>query len=167
MQNLVASLPHDPALFRKVYRYAFTAGKEPGQKALSLENALVYWGMLFSASSPGWAWQSVAAAPPTSASGTSTRSGKRSTSHHHHQQPPTVTVDWLDLWTIFLQEKWTRSVSRDMWNMALEFALKSVEDESLSFWSEDGAWPGVIDEFVVWCKDVKGVGASGGMDVDH
>lgn len=39
-----------------------------------------------------------------------------------------------------------------MWNQTLEFAFKSIDDESLDFWSEDGAWPGVIDEFVAWYK---------------
>lgn len=34
-------------LFRKVYRYAFVAGKEGDQRALSLEMALLYWDTLF------------------------------------------------------------------------------------------------------------------------
>ncbi|KAJ8108235.1 hypothetical protein ONZ43_g6489 [Nemania bipapillata] len=61
-------------------------------------------------------------------------------------------IDWLNEWKCFLQENWKRSVNRDMWNQTLEFAFKSIDDESLSFWSEDGAWPGVIDEFVAWYK---------------
>ncbi|KAJ6784044.1 hypothetical protein PWT90_00331 [Aphanocladium album] len=73
--------------------------------------------------------------------------------------------DWLALWKQFLAEKWTRSVNRDMWNMALEFAFKSIDDDSLSFWNEDGAWPSVIDDFVEWCK-AHGVGKSEQMEVD-
>ncbi|PHH69964.1 hypothetical protein CDD80_6337 [Ophiocordyceps camponoti-rufipedis] len=64
--------------------------------------------------------------------------------------------DWLELWKQFLQEKWTRSVNRDMWNMTLEFALKALADETLSFWSEDGAWPSVIDDFVLWWRGGRG-----------
>lgn len=119
-------------LFKKVYRYAFIVGRERDQKALSLDNALVYWGMLFS--QPGWRWV-------------------------------TANNDWLEHWKRFLGEKWTRSVNKDMWNMVLEFALKSKEDESLSFWSEDGAWPSVIDDFVEWCKK-NGIGGPQSMDVD-
>jgi DCN1-like protein 1/2 len=119
-------------LFKKVYKYTFVAGRERDQKALSLENAMIYWGMLFS--DPGMLWE---------------------TENH----------DWLDLWKTFLTEKWTRSVNRDMWNMALEFATKSMDDESLSFWSEDGAWPSVIDDFVDWCRQ-KGIGKAESMDVD-
>ena len=73
--------------------------------------------------------------------------------------------DWLALWTTFLDEKWTRSVNRDMWNQLLEFAMRTLEDETLSFWSEDGAWPSVIDDFVAWCK-TRGVGGSVAMETD-
>ncbi len=73
--------------------------------------------------------------------------------------------DWLDLWKTFLSEKWTRSVNKDMWNMVLEFALKTMTDETLSFWNEDGAWPSVIDDLVEWCTG-KGIRKSVEMDVD-
>lgn len=132
LKTLIPTLSSDTALFKKVYKHAFVAGRERDQKALSLENAVIYWTMLFSA--PGWRWVS-------------------------------KNYDWLALWKRFLDEKWTRSVNKDMWNMVLEFALKSVGDEALSFWSEDGAWPSVIDDFVAWCK-ANGVGEEGGMDVD-
>lgn len=54
-----------------------------------------------------------------------------------------------------------------MWNMILEFATKTMSDETLSFWNEDGAWPSVIDDFVAWCRE-KGVGKADSalMDVD-
>lgn len=131
VRKLISDLSRDTALFKKVYKYAFVAGREKDQKSLALDNALIYWSMLFSA--PGVEWK-----------------GKH---------------DWLDLWKTFLGEKWTRSVNRDMWNMILEFALKSVNDESLSFWSEDGAWPSVIDDFVEWCRQ-KGIGKPETMEVD-
>ncbi|KAK1485828.1 hypothetical protein CABS01_13522 [Colletotrichum abscissum] len=77
----------------------------------------------------------------------------------------TKNQDWLQLWLKFLEEKWTRSVNRDTWNQILEFATKSMADESLSFWNEDGAWPSVIDDFVAWCKE-RGIGKSETMDLD-
>jgi DCN1-like protein 1/2 len=66
-------------------------------------------------------------------------------------------TDWFGEWKKFLGEKWKRSVNKDMWNQTLEFALKSMEDETLGFWSEEAAWPGVIDEFVVWCREREGM----------
>ncbi|KAF5024731.1 hypothetical protein F66182_3163 [Fusarium sp. NRRL 66182] len=132
LRKQISSLSSDSALFKKVYRHAFVAGRETDQKALSLENALVYWEILFAP--PGMEWK---------------------TSNHN----------WLELWKTFLDARWTRSVNKDMWNMTLEFALKSLSDESLSFWNEDGAWPSVIDDFVDWCRG-KGIGKADGMDVD-
>lgn len=133
IRQSVSSLSTDQALFKRVYRYAFLVGKEADQKALGLENSLVYWGMLFS--QPGMVWK-------------------------------TANHDWLELWKTFLGEKWTRSVNKDMWNMTLEFALKTLSDETLSFWNEDGAWPSVIDGFVEWCRE-RGIGKAEKMDVDH
>ncbi|KAH7041341.1 Cullin binding-domain-containing protein [Microdochium trichocladiopsis] len=119
--QLESNLSRDPDLFRKVYRHAFVAGKEADQRALSLENATIYWDMLFAA--PGFSWV-----------------GR------------TSGVNWLAQWKAFLEEKWTRSVSRDMWQQVQVFAAKSAEDESLSFYSPEGSWPGVIDDFVAWYR---------------
>ncbi|KAK3313337.1 Cullin binding-domain-containing protein [Apodospora peruviana] len=74
-------------------------------------------------------------------------------------------VDWLEVWKGYLEERWTRSVNKDMWNQTLIFADKAMEDETLGFWNEDQAWPGVIDDFVLWCHKTGVV--SGGMDVDN
>ncbi|KAI0480883.1 Cullin binding-domain-containing protein [Xylariaceae sp. FL0804] len=70
-------------------------------------------------------------------------------------------IQWLTEYTNFLNENWSRSVNRDMWNQTLEFAYKSMDDETLAFWSEDGAWPGVIDDFVAWWRKKTA------MDVDE
>ncbi|KAI1654549.1 DUF298-domain-containing protein [Daldinia decipiens] len=129
-KRLADSLSKDRDLFRKVYRYAFVVGREGDQRALSLDNAILYWELLFK--KPGMLWIG-----------------------------ETTGTDWLAEWIAFLRENWTRSVSRDMWNQTFEFALKSMADEALSFWSEDGAWPGVVDDFVAWYKR-----KSSEMDVD-
>jgi len=133
VRGQISALSRDDGYFKKVYRHTFDAGKEPNQKALGVENALVYWGILFT--KPGRPWV-------------------------------TKSQDWLSLWTTFLKEKWTRSVNRDMWNQTLEFARRTMADETLSFWSEDGAWPSVIDDFVAWCRG-RGIGKPEAMDVDR
>lgn len=73
--------------------------------------------------------------------------------------------DFAALWVEFIQEKWTKSISRDLWNQLLLFAERSAEDETLSFWSEDGAWPGVIDDFVAWLR-ARDEASGAAMDVD-
>lgn len=56
-----------------------------------------------------------------------------------------------------------------MWDQTGVFIHKSQEDESMAWWSEDGAWPGAIDEFVGFVKEKRkaavGSGGGDGMDV--
>lgn len=119
----IKQLSTDMALFKKVYKHVFVCAKEKGQKALPLDNAIVYWTLLFS--SPGMKWA-------------------------------TASTNWIKLWIEFLNTKWTKSVNKDMWNQTAHFFEKTMEDETLSFWSEDGAWPGVIDQFVEYAKKERG-----------
>lgn len=60
--------------------------------------------------------------------------------------------DWSALWAQFIDEKFTHSVSKDLWNQTLEFARKTMEDEALRFYNEEDSWPGVIDDFVAWYR---------------
>lgn len=39
--------------------------------------------------------------------------------------------------------------------MLFEFRKRSMEDESLNWWDPEGAWPGVLDEFVVWVRNKR------------
>ena len=55
-------------------------------------------------------------------------------------------------------------MNRDMWNMTYEFYKKTLEDESLGWWDEHGAWPGVVDDFVVYVKERRE--KEGMMDID-
>ncbi len=65
------------------------------------------------------------------------------------------STPWLDWWLEFLETKWKKGVNRDMWDQLLVFAMKTIEMDDLSFWSEDGAWPGAIDEFVMFVKEKR------------
>jgi len=73
----------------------------------------------------------------------------------------TETTPWLDWYIEFVQERYKKSVNKDMWDQTLNFAEKTLQDESLEWWSEDSAWPGVIDEFVEYVQKEK----RGGADV--
>jgi DCN1-like protein 1/2 len=129
----MALLSSDINLFKRVYKHTFICSKERGQKALPLENAVVYWQMLFNP--PGMKWA-------------------------------TASTNWLALWLDFLDKKWTKSVNKDMWNQTFEFFQKSMQDETMSFWSEDGAWPSVIDDFVAYVKDKRGPQVTDKMETD-
>lgn len=62
-------------------------------------------------------------------------------------------IPWLDWWITYLEERWRKGVNKDMWEQTAVFMTKSLEDPTMSWWSEDGAWPGVLDDFVIFVKE--------------
>ena len=67
----------------------------------------------------------------------------------------TRSFPWAQWWTEFLTTEWKRSINKDIWNQTLKFAQLTLQDEAMSFWSEEASWPSVIDEFVEWVKKEK------------
>ena len=62
---------------------------------------------------------------------------------------------WLEWWVEYLEARWKKSVNKDMWDQTGIFVAKSLADESMGWWSEDGAWPGVLDEFVAFVREKR------------
>ena len=133
VNSQTSELSKDRDYFKRIYRYTFIFSREPGQKAMPLDTAIIYWNMLFTA--PAWEWK-------------------------------TKDTNWLGLWTEYLEKNWTKTVSKDMWNQTAEFAIKTLDDDSLAFYSEDGAWPSVIDDFVDWIKEKRGGEDGNAMETD-
>ncbi|KAA8648133.1 DCN1 family protein [Aspergillus tanneri] len=73
----------------------------------------------------------------------------------------TSTTPWLDWWIEFLEGRGKRPVNKDLWEQVEVFMRKTHEDEYFGWWSEDGAWPGALDDFVSWVQEKRG-----GMDVE-
>ncbi|ANB15542.1 hypothetical protein AWJ20_3170 [Sugiyamaella lignohabitans] len=59
----------------------------------------------------------------------------------------------LDKWSEFVLNKYKRNISKDVWNMTWEFAKYLKTDPELQEYSDEGAWPSVIDEFVAYLKN--------------
>ncbi|KAF5099731.1 hypothetical protein DV451_002869 [Geotrichum candidum] len=60
----------------------------------------------------------------------------------------------FDKWITFTTDVYGKSVTRDTWNMILEFSIYAASDPNLEQYDEEGAWPSVIDEFVEYVKDL-------------
>jgi len=57
-------------------------------------------------------------------------------------------VNWLQEWTNFITDSESiKGINRDQWNHVLKFAKLTLEDETLSFHSDEQSWPSIIDEF--------------------
>lgn len=119
-------LVSDPTYFKQVYRNAFKLAKPEGQRSVPVESAVDFWTMFFSSGKGGIEWS-------------------------------TQATDWLNLWNEFYQSQCKRPVNKDLWNMVGELVVKTREPdgESLAWWSENGAWPMAIDDFVAHVKEKR------------
>ncbi|KAH6627357.1 Cullin binding-domain-containing protein [Chaetomium tenue] len=138
VRGRVAQAMADDDYFKTLYDFAFQVGREPPQKAVGMAVAVSFWEGLYEPHSNPWR---------------------------------SAHVNWLEQWTAYLREKYgvvktnedgeeeveyKRTVSKDLWTQTRLFAIKTMKDETLGFWSEEQAWPGIIDDFVLWCRE-KGV----------
>lgn len=71
----------------------------------------------------------------------------------------TPTTPWLDWWIEFLEGRGKKPVNKDLWEQVEVFMRKTREDEEFGWWSEDGAWPGALDDFVGFVKEKRGKGS--------
>lgn len=178
VRRLCNAVSTDPAYFKKLYDFAFRIGKEPQQKALDMGFAITFWAILFEPTMNSWrsanvnwleAWTEYLTGRffVKGDDGADDDEDEEGDDGEEHAGPE----DGKDGTKRMKQkDKWTRTVSKDLWTQTALFAAKTLEDESLSFWSEEQAWPGIIDEFVVWCRE-KGIvatkSAEEGMEVDE
>lgn len=127
-------LQTDSSYFKQVYRAAFNYARPPGQRAVPVDDAFVYWDMFFRKGKGGVEWN-------------------------------TSTTKWMDLWNEFYRGKNNRPVNKDLWNQFCELVAKTKEGEgeNLEWWSEDGAWPTAVDDFVAFVREKRNAGTT--MDI--
>ncbi|MBE7179728.1 MAG: DCN1-like protein [Terriglobus roseus] len=129
--------PASRDVFKRVYKHTFKLFLQPPARSLDVDTAVALWSVLFApGGGGGLRWQS-----------------------------PDGRADWFALWADFMRTRNKRPVNRDVWDQTLAFAEKTLEHGGVGFWSEDGAWPGVIDEFALWVKsEVPGADKVDAMD---
>lgn len=60
----------------------------------------------------------------------------------------------LNEWITFIEEVYKKNVTRDTWEMILEFSIYLDKTPDLSAYDEEGSWPSIIDEFVEYLREL-------------
>ncbi|KAF3483353.1 defective in Cullin neddylation protein 1 [Arthroderma uncinatum] len=68
----------------------------------------------------------------------------------------TECVPWLKWWIEFIETRHKRPINKDLWEQTEVLMRKTMEDETMQWWSSDAAWPGAIDDFIAFVKEKQG-----------
>ncbi|KAJ8519287.1 hypothetical protein ONZ45_g3734 [Pleurotus djamor] len=150
-------LGSDPSYFQKVYNCTFDLARMEGQRSLAIDTAISFWQLLLPHGLQGGALAHI----PSSQSNSSTSpSSKTSSSTPNGGGDNGMMVDeegWQDeyteWWAEFLVAKGGKGVSKDTWQMFLEF-VRTI-DSRFANYDEEAAWPSSIDDFVGWVRENK------------
>lgn len=132
-------LGSDAKYFQKVYNYAFEFSRPPGQRSLGLDMAEGFWQLLIPHGLQGGALSHIVSAP--SRDGEDTRMG---------EEEEGWKDEYTQWWFDYLQQKGVKGVSKDVWQMFLEF-VRAI-DSKFEKHDLEAAWPSTIDEFVEYAR---------------
>ncbi|PCH43160.1 DUF298-domain-containing protein [Wolfiporia cocos MD-104 SS10] len=139
MQGALARLRErlgaDPEYFQKVYNYTFDFSRQAGQRSLALDMAQAFWALLIPHGLAGGALAHVAG-------------------DEDEDEAMGAEEGWKDeyttWWFEFLTEKGGRGVSKDTWQMFLEFVR--MIDARFEKYDAEAAWPSTLDDFVEYAR---------------
>ncbi|KAH9837744.1 Cullin binding-domain-containing protein, partial [Rhodofomes roseus] len=137
LQNVLVQLrqklSQDPEYYTQVYNYTFEFSRQPGQRSLGLDDAQGFWALLIPHGLQGGALAHVQRDDDVD------MTGEEGWKEEHTQW-------WLD----FLNERGGKGISKDTWQMFLEF-VRSI-DSKFEKYDAEAAWPSTIDDFVEYAK---------------
>jgi len=133
--RLRSKLGSDVTYFGKVYAFAFTFGLSPGQRSLPIDVAVPFWNLLI----------------PFGLS-----EGALAHVDDLNSDPPVSTYpgwkpEYTQMWFEYLEGKNVKGVSKDTWNMFIDF-VRTI-DEKFQRHDTEGSWPSLIDDFVDYAKE--------------
>jgi len=137
LDKLRKKLQDDSAYFRKVYNHTFDFARSEGQRSLGTDTAKAFWGLLLPQGLKGDALSHIR---ETSSDGDVKMDGEDG-----------WTVDYVQWWFDFLDEKGGKGVSKDTWTMFLDF-IRTI-NSTFSNYDMEAAWPSTIDDFVEYAKN--------------
>ncbi|KDQ08933.1 hypothetical protein BOTBODRAFT_37460 [Botryobasidium botryosum FD-172 SS1] len=132
LTTLRTKLSSDSQYYRSVYLYTFDFAKTEGQRSIAVETATAFWGLLLPVGLSGEALAHVS-------------------SEEDDEREEGWKEEYNQWWFDFLEEKGGKGISRDTWNMFLDF-VKNI-DSQFAHHDLEAAWPSTIDEFVDYAKE--------------
>ncbi|KAI0791042.1 defective in Cullin neddylation protein 1 [Abortiporus biennis] len=130
-------LGSDPEYFQKVYNYTFEFARLPGQRSLPSDMALGFWAILLPHGLQGGALAHI-----------NPRSDDDDAMIGVEEEG--WREEYSDWWSEFITERNIKGVSKDTWQMFLEF-VRTI-DAKFEKYDPTAAWPSTIDEFVEYAK---------------
>ncbi|CAL1698208.1 unnamed protein product [Somion occarium] len=134
-------LGSDPEYFKQIYNYTFEFARPPGQRSLGLDMAQGFWQILL----------------PHGLQGGALAHTQHRSSDEEDEDVMMVTdeegwkPEYTQWWLDFLNEKGGKGISRDTWQMFLDF-LRTI-DAKFEKYDVEAAWPSLIDDFVQYARD--------------
>ncbi|KXN92546.1 Defective in cullin neddylation protein 1 [Leucoagaricus sp. SymC.cos] len=134
LPRLRGQLSSDPEYFRKVYYHTFEFARNEGQRSLALETAKALWALLLPHGLKGGALSYLSS---TDTNDDVAMDGVGSTVGQGWSEQRTET------WFRFLDEKHLKGISRDTWQMFLEF-VRTIDSRYTNYDPEGKFYPGQI-----------------------
>ncbi|EMD30905.1 hypothetical protein CERSUDRAFT_60717, partial [Gelatoporia subvermispora B] len=136
LDRLRLQLAQDPQYFQQVYNYTFEFSRPQGQRSLGLDMAQAFWALLIPHGLQGGALAHV---------NTPNDDGDEEMDDGEGWKP-----QYLEWWFEFLNEKGGKGVSKDTWQMFLEF-VRTI-DARFQKYDTEAAWPSTLDDFVEYAR---------------
>ncbi|THH28757.1 hypothetical protein EUX98_g5417 [Antrodiella citrinella] len=140
-------LGSDSEYFSQVYNFTFEFSRPPGQRSLGLDMAQGFWNLLIPHGLQGGALSHL------------TRpAGSDDEGDEDDEMMGLDEEGWREeytgWWFEFLTEKGGKGVSKDTWQMFMEF-VRTI-DAKFEKYDMEAAWPSTIDDFVEYAKERLG-----------
>ncbi|OSD00057.1 DUF298-domain-containing protein [Trametes coccinea BRFM310] len=140
LDTLRRQLATDTDYFRRVYNYTFEFSRPPGQRSLGLDMAQGFWAILIPHGLQGGALAHVS-------SGQDADGDERMAAAEAEEGWKEEYTQW---WFEFLEKSGLKGVSKDVWQMFLEF-VRTI-DSRFEKYDPEAAWPSTIDDFVEFAR---------------
>ncbi|KAL1741376.1 defective in Cullin neddylation protein 1 [Schizophyllum fasciatum] len=137
LMRLRDRLGSEPQYFNKVYAYTFEFSRPEGARSLAADMAKAFWQLLIPHGLQGGAVSHVRRRDDDDDVDMSDEEGWKD--------------EYTTWWFEFLDEKNVKGISKDTWQMFLEF-VRSI-DAKFEKYDLEAAWPSTIDDFVEYVKE--------------